>query len=49
MVESVRWGWFTFSGFWWSLPDWIRGVASWFAGGTLWDIYVSLREYFFGW
>jgi hypothetical protein len=49
LVDAVRWGWFTFSGYWWNLPGWVRGAAIWFTGGTVWDIYVSLRGYFFGW
>lgn len=49
LVDAVRWGWFTFSGYWWNLPGWVRSVAVWFTGGTIWDIYVSLRGYFFGW
>lgn len=49
IVNAVRWGWSSFVGWWNGLNGWVRGVLSWFAGGTLWDIYVSLRHYFFGW
>lgn len=49
IVNAVRWGWSSFVGWWNGLHGWVRGVLSWFAGGTVWDIYISLREYFFGW
>lgn len=49
IVNAVRWGWSSFVGWWNGLNGWVRGVFSWFAGGTLWDIYISLRHHFFGW
>jgi hypothetical protein len=49
IVNAVRSGWSSFVGWWNGLNGWMRGVFSWFGGGTLWDIYLSLRHYFFGW
>lgn len=49
MVNAVRWGWSAFINWWNGLASWIRNTISWFIGGSLWDFYLELRRYFFGW
>lgn len=49
MVNAVKWGWSAFLNWWNGLAGWIRSTISWFIGGSLWDFYLELRRYFFGW
>lgn len=49
MVNAVKWGWSAFLNWWNGLAGWIRNTISWFIGGSLWDFYLELRRYFFGW
>ncbi|MFK0003161.1 hypothetical protein ACIQTZ_13890 [Paenarthrobacter sp. NPDC090520] len=49
MVDAVKWGWGAFVGWWNGLAGWIRSTINWFIGGAVWEFYVELRRYFFGW
>jgi hypothetical protein len=49
LVNAVRWGWNAFIGFWNSIPGWVRTDIHWYIGSQLWDFFVDLRKYFFGW
>ena len=49
MVNAVKWGWNAFINWWNGLAAWIRNTINWFIGGALWDFFLELRRYFFGW
>jgi hypothetical protein len=49
MVNAVKWGWGAFLNWWNGLAGWIRNTINWFIGGALWDFFIELRRYFFGW
>lgn len=49
MVTAVRNGWNAFLRWWNGLASWIRNAINFFVSGALWDLFIALRQHFFGW
>lgn len=47
--SAVQNGWNAFTRWWNGLPGWVRGPVNFLISGALWDFFVALRQYFFGW